>query len=217
MEPNVAKTDAPMLSFAASGQIAKTQVYSSWRGIGYARRYVIPANPNTAAQQETRSVFKWASQVWKLAGPLLQGPWTSYSTGQPFTNRNAFISSAVKNLRGQTDLTAFVGSPGAKGGLPAASIAAAVSSTTITVTLGAPDLPAGWTITNAVAVALPNVDPSTAVAWNSYEAGDAATPYEIAIASLPAATYELSAWFVYTKPDGTTAYGPSINATATVT
>lgn len=34
-------------------------VGASWKGINYVRKMVIPANPNTAAQQGTRTVFAW--------------------------------------------------------------------------------------------------------------------------------------------------------------
>jgi len=34
-------------------------VGASWKGINYVRKMVIPANPNTVAQQGTRTVFSW--------------------------------------------------------------------------------------------------------------------------------------------------------------
>ena len=34
-------------------------VGASWKGIAYIRKMVIPANPNTAGQQGTRTVFAW--------------------------------------------------------------------------------------------------------------------------------------------------------------
>jgi len=54
------KTTAPLLSFDARGQIAHTQVYSSWRGRPYVRRYSVGTNPNTSDQQLTRNAFTWA-------------------------------------------------------------------------------------------------------------------------------------------------------------
>src|SRR6185295_19057169 len=64
---NMAKLTAPLLSFEGSGQIARTQVYSTWKGIPYARRYTIPANPRSTSQVQTRSVFSWLNFIWRTA------------------------------------------------------------------------------------------------------------------------------------------------------
>ena len=53
----MAKLTGPLLSFGATGQIAKTMVVGTWRGIDYARQYVVPANPRTTAQQANRTRF----------------------------------------------------------------------------------------------------------------------------------------------------------------
>jgi len=50
----MAKVKGPLFSLDARGQIAKTLVYMGWKGIADVRKYVIPANPNTAAQQTQR-------------------------------------------------------------------------------------------------------------------------------------------------------------------
>ncbi len=50
----MAKLKAPLLSFGASGAIAKAVVYFPWKGLNCAREYVIPSNPNTTLQQAQR-------------------------------------------------------------------------------------------------------------------------------------------------------------------
>jgi len=50
----MAKLKAPLLSFGASGAIAKAIVYFGWKGLNVAREYVIPANPRTAGQTTQR-------------------------------------------------------------------------------------------------------------------------------------------------------------------
>jgi len=50
----MAKLTAPLLSLTASGTIAKSVTYGTWKGIKYARQRVIPANPNSAGQQTQR-------------------------------------------------------------------------------------------------------------------------------------------------------------------
>lgn len=60
----MAKLTGPLFSLAAKGKLANTLVYADWKGIDYARQYVIPSNPNTAAQQSQRSHFSTAVSQW---------------------------------------------------------------------------------------------------------------------------------------------------------
>ena len=50
----MAKLKAPLLSFGASGAIAKAIVYFPWKGLNVAREYVIPSNPKTTPQTTQR-------------------------------------------------------------------------------------------------------------------------------------------------------------------
>ena len=211
----MATTTAPLLSFGASGQVAKTQVYSTWRGIPYVRRHVIPANPNSASQQKTRSIFTFLSNLWKSMSADAQNPWTAYCTGQAFYNRNAFIGQNTKALRAGTTLAAFIGSPGAKGGIPPASVGAVGASGGGTVTFVNASPPAGWTITANVAMAMAAGDPHTIVTPKATVA-KGTTPFTSAVfTGLTAGAYEVACWLVWTKSDGTVAYSPSLNTTFT--
>jgi hypothetical protein len=213
----MATTTAPLLSFSAGGAIAKTQVYASWRGIPYVRKYVVPGNPNSTNQQMTRSIFSWSSNVWKNSGAILQAPWTLYCLGQPFYNRNAFIGQNTKALRPGDDLTSFIGSPGAKGGLGAVAVVATGSSGAISVAFTVPTPPTGWVLASSNVVALLQGDPHTSTDYIGIEGTEASTPWTVALADVPAGTYEVSGWLGWTKPDGTAAFGVSKNSTATVT
>jgi len=53
----MAKVNAPLFSFNASGKLANSLVYFGWKGIDAVRSYVTPSNPNTAAQQTQRGYF----------------------------------------------------------------------------------------------------------------------------------------------------------------
>lgn len=213
----MAKTTAPLLSFGGSGQIGKTQVYSKWKGVSYARRYVIPANPNSTDQQLTRNVFKFASATIKLATPAIVEVWTAFAKGKPLTQRNAFMSANIKALRSMTDNDDAVFSNGANGGIVAAGIATAVAGKVITVTLTAPALPAGWSIIEAAAVAQLEQDPQTYTDARTYEATDSSSPYAPAITVQDAGVHVVSGWFKFDKGDGTFAYGAGVNTTATTT
>lgn len=206
---------APLLGFGASGAIGKTQVYAKWKGRPYARRYVIPADPNTTDQQETRSVFAWASNVWKLAPSLFQDPWNTFAKGKVLTGRNAMMGSAVKTLRGQATLALMVFSPGAAGGLAATGMTVTPGSGSLTVAVTVPDPPTGWTLTSVTAAAILSGDPETLTTYQVVAGTDTATPFSIVLSGLTAALYEVGAWPVWAKPDGTVAYGPSITTTST--
>ena len=64
----MAKVKGPLFSITGSGKIAKTLVYFSWKGINVVRKYVIPANPKTAEQQEQRGFLKSAITAWHVDG-----------------------------------------------------------------------------------------------------------------------------------------------------
>lgn len=50
----MAKVNAPLFSFNASGKLANSLVYFGWKGLDVVRSYVIPANPKTALQVTQR-------------------------------------------------------------------------------------------------------------------------------------------------------------------
>lgn len=210
----MAKTTAPLLGFGASGQIGKTMVYGSWRGRGYARRHVIPANPKTVEQEKTRNVFKYLVAVFKQGSADLQAPWIAAAKGRVLTGPNYIQKTNIPLLRGAADNTAFVGSPGANGGLTAESAVGAVVAHVLTVTITPPTLPVGWTVASGVLLALPKHDPATETNYISYTNVDSATPFTPNV-TLPAGDYTWSAWLTYNKPDGSLAYGPSTQGVAT--
>jgi len=60
----MAKMTAPLLGFSASGKLADTLVYMTWKGLKTVRQYVIPANPNTEKQQTQRGFMTSANTAW---------------------------------------------------------------------------------------------------------------------------------------------------------
>ena len=218
----MAKTTAPLLSFGGSGAIAKTQVYASWRGVKYARRYVVPSNPRSNEQTSTRSVFGWLNAVWKVLNSNGQAPWFLFAKGRPFTDRNAFIAQNLANLRGTTlvpvvDITDLKLSPGANAGLAAVSLVLAdATGHHITATLAAPDLPDGWAIVKEHAFGFMQQDAHIDQDYTSVYAFDATDPYAADLNMGAAGDYVVSAFFEYTKPDGSTAFSPSITHAITI-
>lgn len=53
----MAKLNAPLFSFNASGKLARSLVYFAWKGLDVVRSYVVPANPKSAGQTTQRGYF----------------------------------------------------------------------------------------------------------------------------------------------------------------
>lgn len=212
----MAKVTAPLLSFGARGQIGKSAVFATWKGVNYARQHVVPANPQTVAQQANRALFAFLREMWKRAPAGLQAPWTAFAAGKKFTNFNKFIGENQRLIGSDADLDNFEASPGALGGLPpdAAVSAAPGAAGTFQVTVTAPTAPDGWTLVGASCVAIPQQDPHGLFNDVITYSEDLITPYVVLFAGLTAgATYVWSTWLVWTKPDGTTAYSASVTGT----
>lgn len=214
----MAKVTAPLLSFGARGQIAKTMVIGSWRGVRYAREYVVPANPRTTAQQAVRTLFAYLREMWKLAPSEVLAAWNSFAQGRPFTGMNKFIGENVRVLNGETDMNNFIGSPGSKGGLPPLTFSAATGTSPgeVVATFTVPAAPDGWALDKAVAVAFPDADPTGIFMGPFVQGTDNSSPYEITLAGLGAGVpCQVAGWLVWTKPNGDLAYSVAMLDQAT--
>lgn len=214
----MAKPTGGLLAFGSSGSIAKTMVYSSWRGISYVRKHVIPANPKTTSQTQTRAVFQFLSAVWKTAPTLFQEIWTLQAQGQPFTNRNAFNKANIAGLRTATTLANLIFSGGAKGGLALTSVTVTPGATQLALTCVVPSPPVGWTLVGVIHCVYPDQDPHVAAAAAFQAAENDVTPYSHTFTGLTTGhLYRTSSWPKWTKPDLSTAYGPGLNGSGTPT
>lgn len=208
----MAKVTAPLLSFGASGQIGKAQVYGSWRGVDYARRYVTPANPRSTAQQLTRDLWSKLSTMWVIAPSALTDPWNLFAQGRQFTGQNRFMGDNVRAIRGESDMGNFESSPGVKSGFPLENLTAdaGTSSGEIDVTASVPATPTDWTLTQVVFIAFPDSDPSDEFTGSIDTGTEDTAPYEHTFTGLDAGeNYVISAYITWEKPNGDTAYGAS--------
>ncbi len=212
----MSKVRAPLLSWSAGGQIAKTQVYSTWKGRPYVRQYVIPANPNSPGQQLTRNTFKYLNRLWSYLPAGALGAWNLYGNNQRYTARNGWLSVNNGALREKMDLTDIIMSIGAGSGIIAQAMAVVGADAKATVTLTAPDLPTGWVITKAWAMAVQSVNPQTSDVYQAVAASDDVAPYSVELNGLTnGVEYVVGGWFEYTKADGKKAYGISLQDTVT--
>ncbi|WP_322799220.1 hypothetical protein [Thermoflexus sp.] len=212
----MAKSNAPLFGIDASGAIGDTLVYSKWKGIKYARRYVVPSNPRTEAQLAVRSVFRFLNQVWANAPALLKEPWEAYATGRNLTDRNAFIGFNVASLRELTNLNGFVASPGVLGGYPLMGISATGGSRSLTASVTVPQLPSGWSVAGVTFVILRQQDPHSDFLGLIRAQQDTSSPYQVVFDNLQSGQYVVTAFAVYQRPDGKRAFSPSLITSATV-
>jgi|SRR3954454_24471788 hypothetical protein len=211
---------APLLSFSASGQIAKTQVYSQWKGQPYVRRYVIPANPRSTEQTSTRNVFTWMNNVWRIAPADFVAPWQEAVKSRRMIDRNLFIQQNMTTLRNGLDLTGMVMSPGAKGGLTG-GITITPGNDILTVAGTPPDpLPSGWTVVKLVGAAILQQDPHIDADYQIFTAADTTSTYSAVISGLgTVSAYVAAGWWVFQRSASLTdlAYGAAIGAEFTTT
>lgn len=214
----MAKVTAPLLSFGASGTLAKTMVFSKWKGRPYARRHVIPANPQTVGQSLTRDSFSKANSFWKTAPTLFVSPWDRFAAGQVLTGRNAYVGRYVSELRALGNLQTMTFSPGAKGGLAPLTIVTVAGVGTIQVDTTVPSPPSGWTLDGVTAAALVDGDPQDITEFAITALEDLAAPYSSVLTGLQTGVlYVVATWTRWSKPDGSVAYGPDIATTETPT
>lgn len=100
----MAKVTAPLFGFGASGQLGKALVFGKWKGLDVARRYVVPANPNSAAQAGQRSYMTDAVSAWHdTTSPLSaldKAAWDRLAGVQasPRTGFNEFVRRQIDGL-----------------------------------------------------------------------------------------------------------------------
>lgn len=216
----MAKVIAPLLSFEGSGQIAKTQVYSTWKGIPYVRRYTQPANPRSTGQVTTRTAFSWLNFTWRTAPGDFTAPWRAAVVGKPLIDRNLWIKQNLPIIREAADLTGMVFSPGARGGISSAiTITPGNDQLTFAGSDPAP-LPAGWTVVALVGAAIKQQDPQTDGFYEVFTVTDLSSPYSVVMSGLESVTdYVAAGWWVYQRSASLTdlAYSAAVAAEYTTT
>lgn len=78
----MAKVKGPLFSLEASGALAKTIVFSIWKGRPYVRELVNPSNPSSAGQVAIRLILGGVAKAAK--GVLTQLQDTGANVGSPF-------------------------------------------------------------------------------------------------------------------------------------
>ena len=84
----------PMIR-SISGKVGMLVFYTS-RNNQYARRYVIPHNPDTSAQKDRRNLFAEAVALWQSLPEYKKFQWNNKATGKILSGYNLFISTQLR-------------------------------------------------------------------------------------------------------------------------
>jgi hypothetical protein len=87
----MARLTNPLLSLGASGRVGNGPVYSSTRGIAYAREYAIPSDPKTQAQLYRRRIFSFLQNAWKNLSSSDKDSWSKLATQNKLGKFQAFM------------------------------------------------------------------------------------------------------------------------------
>lgn len=95
----MALVQAPLMSLEASGSVAKSIVFSKWKGRPYVRQLVTPANPKSAGQRGSRAMITFLSKAWKDATMTgaPQATWATLAKQNVISNFNAMVKVNRKN------------------------------------------------------------------------------------------------------------------------
>lgn len=85
------KLQGPMFSLGASGSIAGTVTFATWKGRPYARQLVIPSNPKSAQQTAFRAMFRFLSQAWAGLSDGEKSSWADLAAAGNYSPFNAFM------------------------------------------------------------------------------------------------------------------------------
>ncbi len=85
------KVAAPCLSLGASGSIAGSLVFATWKGRAYVRQLVKPSNPRSGGQVGVRAMFKGLSQKWAALTAGNKATWEDRADDKVISPFNAYM------------------------------------------------------------------------------------------------------------------------------
>lgn len=214
----MAKLTGPLMSLGASGTLADTLTYADWKGIAYARTRVIPSNPQSTSQTQTRTVFAYLQDWYKFAPGIAREPWVAATRGIPMTPQNMVLSKNISLLRTEIDLNDMNLSPGAAGGIPPSSIVVTPGNDQLSVAVTVPSAPTGWTLTGAQGVVVEDQDPHDPIVGSPVAVEDLTSTYTLVFTGLKDATlYQVGVWLKWLTTNQSAAYSVALRDTGLTT
>jgi len=214
----MARLTAPLLSLGASGSIAKSLVYSVWKGIPYVRVHVIPANPKSVAQQEVRGIFSTLAEMWKRMPQLARDPWQNDVLGLPLTARNRHVQQNLKTLIDETTLDLLVMSVAQGQAIPPINESFTPGVGLITCLAETDVPPVGYTLTSMTAAICKDGDPSPVLVTATLADEVLVEPYSVEFTTLDTVPYQCAMWCKWTRTsDSKIHYSTAVRGQATPT
>lgn len=87
------------MSIDASGSLAKSIVFSKWRGRNYVRRHAIPSNPRSGPQLAARSIVAYLAPLWATLSPAEKATWDTLAAATNVSAFNAYVAFNARNWR----------------------------------------------------------------------------------------------------------------------
>lgn len=88
----MATTKAPLFGLDASGSLAKSIVFSKWKGRTYVRRHSVPSNPQSPLQVSMRAAFKFLTQSYAGLTAGEKAAWEAIAAEKQTTGLNEYVS-----------------------------------------------------------------------------------------------------------------------------
>lgn len=86
------KLKGQLLSLDATGTIAKTLVFSSWKGRPYAKQFKVPTDPNTPGQLGLRQSMAFLSSQWSFLSEAERTTWIQTASDREITALDQYNS-----------------------------------------------------------------------------------------------------------------------------
>ncbi len=96
----MARVTGPLMSVDASGTIAKSVVFSKWKGRNYTRRWATPSNPKSAKQTAVRSMLRFLSQWWASLSAPDAATWEAAAASAKISPFNRYIQANMMQQLG---------------------------------------------------------------------------------------------------------------------
>lgn len=88
----MAKVTGPLFSVSASGNIKRTLVYTSSKGVAIVKKLTPATDKRSEAQDEQRNLYQFFVGIWNGLTPEQKEPWNTQAKGHPLTGFNVFMS-----------------------------------------------------------------------------------------------------------------------------
>jgi hypothetical protein len=93
------KLKGPMMSMDASGSIGNVLVFSKWKGRNYARRHVIPANPQSGLQVGMRAMLSWMTKRYGSIAAATKLDWAAFYSAESISGINGYLKFNQPRVR----------------------------------------------------------------------------------------------------------------------